>query len=283
MRRLLPIVVVIIAASCARAVNVEQEKAALMTVDAEWSKVGGDIEKFVTFLAPDATISMAGMPPLKGEKAIRDGLGPMSKAPGFAVTWRATRAEVSASGDLGYTSGNYELKMNNAAGVQATDKGTYLTTWKKIDGAWKATEDSVTPEAPTPLSSAHIVVPAAKVTWIDPPPSLPPGAKVAAISGDPSKPEPFTIRLQLPAGYRIAPHWHPTDEHVTVLSGTFSAAMGKTFDQKALADLPAGSYAVMSATMPHYAVAKTPATLQVHGTGPFVLNYVNPADDPSKK
>ena len=51
-----------------------------------------------------------------------------------------------------------------------------------------------------------------------------------------SKPEPFTIRLQMPDGYKIAPHTHPTDEHVTVLSGTFRAAMGTTWDDKALGD-----------------------------------------------
>ena len=106
---------------------------------------------------------------------------------------------------------------------------------------------------------------------------------MAAISGDPSKHEPFTIRLQLPAGYTLRPHWHPTDEHVTVLSGTFSASMGETFDEKALTDLPAGSYAVMAATMRHFARAKTAVTLQVHGMGPFIVNYVNPADAPTTK
>ena len=283
MRRLMLVVVAVVVASCARTINVEQEKAALMAADAEWSKVGGDIDKFVTFLAPDATINFSGMPALTGEKAIRDALGPMSKAPGFSVTWTAARADVSTSGDLGYTTGHYELTMNNAAGVRATDKGTYLTTWKKINGTWKAVEDSVTPEAPAPLSSAHVVVPAPAVKWVDPPPSVPPGAKLAVISGDPGKPEMFTIRLQFPNGYKIAPHWHPTDEHVTVLSGTFAAAMGKAWDDKALANLPAGSYAVMAATMPHYATARGATVVQVHGMGPFVLNYVNPADDPSKK
>jgi quercetin dioxygenase-like cupin family protein len=127
------------------------------------------------------------------------------------------------------------------------------------------------------------VVPASAVKWTDAPPSLPPGAKLAVISGDPGTPEPFTLRLQMPNGYRIAPHTHPTDEHVTVLSGTLAAAMGETFDAKALGDLGAGSYAVMSADMPHYVMARGTTVVQVHGIGPFVFNYVNPADDPSKK
>jgi quercetin dioxygenase-like cupin family protein len=106
---------------------------------------------------------------------------------------------------------------------------------------------------------------------------------MAVVSGDPGKPELFAIRVQLPSGYKIAPHWHPTDEHVTVLSGTFSLGMGEKFDQAALKDLPAGGYASMPAEMRHFATTKGATTIQVDGMGPFAVNYVNPADDPSKK
>ena len=117
---------------------------------------------------------------------------------------------------------------------------------------------------------------------MDAPPFLPKGSKLAVLVGDPSKPEPFTIRLQMPNGYKIAPHTHPTDEHVTVLSGVLRAGMGPKWDDKSLGDFAAGSYANMAATMPHYVEAKGPTVVQVHGVGPFVVNYVNPADDPSK-
>ena len=83
--------------------------------------------------------------------------------------------------------------------------------------------------------------------------------------------------------FRIAPHWHPTDEHVTVLAGTVAVGMGEKFDQAALKDVPTGGYFVAPAEMRHFFAAKSAATIQVHGTGPFVLNYVNPADDPSKQ
>ena len=93
MRRLLTLVVVaIVASSCAQTVNVDQEKAALMTADAEWSKVAKDIDKFVAYFTPDATMSMAGMPAMNGPKAIKDNMGPMMKAPGFDISWKATRA-----------------------------------------------------------------------------------------------------------------------------------------------------------------------------------------------
>jgi ketosteroid isomerase-like protein len=284
MRRVLtPLVVALVVSSCAQTVNVEQEKTTLRNKDAEWSKVANDPAKFSSYFAPDGKLGLAGMPILNGTKAINETAGAMMKAPGFNLKWTVTRADVSASGDLGYTAGTYELTMNNAAGVAATDKGKYLTNWKKINGEWKVVEDTATSDLPPPMSSAAVVTPASAIKWMDAPPFLPKGAKLAVLVGDPSQPAPFTIRLQMPDGYKIAPHTHPTDEHVTVMSGTFRAAMGTKWDDKALGDFAPGSYANMAATMPHFAMAKGATVVQVHGVGPFVVNYVNPADDPSKK
>ena len=131
-------------------------------------------------------------------------------------------------------------------------------------------------------TSTHIVLPAAELKWGQAPPSVPKGVQLAVVSGNPGQAGPFVIRLKIPAGQKIAPHWHPTDEHVTVISGTVAFGMGEKFDQAALKNLSAGGYALMPAEMRHFALAKTPVILQVHGVGPFVLNYVNPADDPSK-
>jgi hypothetical protein len=128
----------------------------------------------------------------------------------------------------------------------------------------------------------HVLLTPAELKWGEAPPALPKGALFAVISGDPGKAGPFTIRLKVPAGYKIAPHWHPTDENVTVLTGTFALGMGETFDAASLKPLTAGSYGLLPAEMRHFAMAKTAAVVQVHGTGPFVLNYVNPADDPRK-
>lgn len=121
----------------------------------------------------------------------------------------------------------------------------------------------------------------AKVKWGPPPPVFPAGAKFAVIEGDPASTGLVTVRLQLPPGYQIAPHWHPTDEHVTVLAGSLALGMGDTLDKAHSATLTSGGYAVAPAKMHHYAWTKNGATIQIHLLGPFAITYVNPADDPT--
>jgi quercetin dioxygenase-like cupin family protein len=121
------------------------------------------------------------------------------------------------------------------------------------------------------------------IKWGDAPPVFPKGAKMAVLSGDPSKPgELFIVRLKMPAGYKIPAHWHPTDENVTVISGTFNMGMGDKLDPAKTKAFPAGSFAVAPAKVNHFAVAKTAAIVEVSAIGPFAMTYVNPADDPSK-
>jgi hypothetical protein len=136
--------------------------------------------------------------------------------------------------------------------------------------------------AQTSTAPAHVMVTPDAVVWGDAPPTLPAGAKMAVLSGNPGAPGPFTVRAKFPAGYKVMPHWHPTTENVTVISGTFSLGQGDSFDAKATHALPAGSFSVMPAEMHHYAYTKDGATIQIHGEGPFTVNYVNPADDPRK-
>ena len=59
--------------------------------------------------------------------------------------------------------------------------------------------------------------------------------------------------------------------------------MGDTWDEKAMQPLAVGGLGVLPANMHHSFLAKTAATFQIHGMGPFAVNYVNPADDPSQK
>ena len=129
---------------------------------------------------------------------------------------------------------------------------------------------------------AATVVTPDKIQWGPAPPVFQPGAQFAVLAGDPTKPGAFVVRLKLPDGYRIMPHWHPTAESVTVISGEFHVGMGDKFDEGALATLPAQSVAVVPTHHNHYAMAKGETVVQVNSTGPFKLTYVNPSDDPSK-
>ncbi len=117
-----------------------------------------------------------------------------------------------------------------------------------------------------------------------PPPQLPAGAQVTTLEGDPkAEGKLFTMRVRMPDGYRIAPHWHFADEHVTVISGSFMIGMGDTFDEKTLDAVPGGGYVVLPARHHHYAMAKGATEIQIHAVGPWRLIYVNPTDDPARK
>jgi len=116
--------------------------------------------------------------------------------------------------------------------------------------------------------------------WADAPPSLPRGAKIAVLEGDPTKDGPFVFRAKLPDGYRIPPHTHPKEERITVISGTFNVGMGDTFNQTKTQAMPAGTYGHWPAGMKHFVWAKGETVIQFHGMGPWSLQYVNPDDDP---
>jgi len=103
------------------------------------------------------------------------------------------------------------------------------------------------------------------------------------LQGDPGKSGPFTIRLQLPNGYAVHSHFHPTDEQITVLSGAFLVGMGDTFNVGHTERLAAGGFMTVPADAHHFATACGPTILQIHCEGPFVITYVNEADDPRHK
>jgi quercetin dioxygenase-like cupin family protein len=118
------------------------------------------------------------------------------------------------------------------------------------------------------------------IKWGPPPTTIPKGAQMAVISGDPSKEGIFVFRVRFPAGYVIAPHHHSTDEYVTVISGALNLGMGKKLQRSSRPNLVAGGFAHTKAGMDHYVFTRNGATIQVMGEGPFTITYVNPKDDP---
>lgn len=97
----------------------------------------------------------------------------------------------------------------------------------------------------------------------------------AVVSGDPNKEgSPFVIRFKFPDGAKIAPHWHPTDENITVISGTLFMGMGEKFDETKAKEMPVGSFGLMPKEMRHFGWAKGETIIQIHGIGPFKIFWV---------
>jgi len=129
----------------------------------------------------------------------------------------------------------------------------------------------------------HTVVPAEEVKWGPAPPSLPPGAQAAVLLGSPAKEGAFVLRLKFPSGFAVPPHRHSKDEFVTVMAGKFAVGSGEKLDREALNPLPPASFVHLPAGMPHYAWAEVESVVQINGTGPFDVSYIDPKDDPRKQ
>jgi hypothetical protein len=120
------------------------------------------------------------------------------------------------------------------------------------------------------------------LNWVRQPPGLPSGGRLAVVRGDPSKAGPFIIRIDLPDGYQVPPHWHPTSERIKVLEGTILMGEGREWSNKSLRPLGPGQETTVAARHPHYVRAKGRTMAEIRSTGPFEITYVNTADDPRK-
>ena len=130
---------------------------------------------------------------------------------------------------------------------------------------------------------ASIYMNPADIKWGDAPPNLPKGAKITVLSGDPGKAGIWTGRLKMPAGYKIAPHYHSTDEDLTIISGTFHLAEGDKLDTAHAHAIKAGGFHHLPAKAHHYAYTKEPTVVQITAMGPFDIVYLDPKDDPTPK
>lgn len=124
---------------------------------------------------------------------------------------------------------------------------------------------------------------ASAIKWGPAPGALPKGGQLAGLSGDAGKSGPFTVRLKMPAGYKIPAHKHPHTERITVISGELHFGTGDKLDEKRANKLGPGGFVELPANTNHYAFTKVATVIQIGGEGPFGIEYVNPADDPSKK
>jgi quercetin dioxygenase-like cupin family protein len=132
--------------------------------------------------------------------------------------------------------------------------------------------------------SSHLIITPEEATWSPAPDAFPAGAQLAVLDGNPMGTSGnYTVRLKVPDGYVIPPHWHPADELVTVVEGSFAVGMGEKFSEDALKTLGVGGFAKMPQGMRHFAKANGATVVQVSGPAPFAITYVNPSDDPRNK
>lgn len=145
------------------------------------------------------------------------------------------------------------------------------TAWAGMEEDMNAIIDQSKPAMFTPQEAK----------WVPAPANLPPGATVFVMEGDPIMPGPFTLQLKLPANYKLPAYWQPMDEHLAVISGAINLGVGDKFDQRKSKLLPAGSFSRIPAKTHHYSWTTEETIVQLHGQGPWGINYLDPNDDPN--
>ncbi len=153
---LTPIVlVIVVAAGCGarNKVNLSSEETAIRRTDADWLAASSshDLERVLPFWSDDATILAPGMPPIVGKDAIRKYVSGAFATPGFAISWKTDKVNVSQSGDMAYSSGTDRISMNTPDGKSVTEENAGVAIWKKQpDGSWKCVLDVMSPSAIPP-------------------------------------------------------------------------------------------------------------------------------------
>lgn len=202
-------------------------------------------------------------------------------SPPKAFAWKDLTYEPSGNGAVTVV-GRFDWTGNAGPTITAS----YSALLVKQDGQLRIRVEDESWDArlmPMVSSTTPVYHPGESLTWVDAPPAMPPGLKMALLEGDPTKPGLFTMRIKFPAGSRIMPHTHSQVEHATVVQGTLHIGMGATFDSLATKPMKAGSFGYWPPGMQHYAWFEGEVILQLHGQGPWTITYVNPADDPRNK
>jgi quercetin dioxygenase-like cupin family protein len=124
-------------------------------------------------------------------------------------------------------------------------------------------------------AEAHKIVHSGDLKWTP----IIKGCEIATVAGDPNaEGSQFVIRFKCADGAKVPAHWHPTDEYLTVMKGAFLIGTGDSYDESKLQTMNVGNFILMPKEMRHFAINKGETIVQVHGTGPFKVNWVNPSD-----
>jgi quercetin dioxygenase-like cupin family protein len=110
------------------------------------------------------------------------------------------------------------------------------------------------------------------------------GIQTTILSGDPTKPGLYTIRLSVPANTQIQAHTHRDNRSATVMSGIWYFGYGRVANEAAAKPLPPGSFYTEPAGVAHFALTKgEPVVVYITGVGPTDTVYVSTANDPRSK
>ncbi|MFZ0796298.1 MAG: DUF4440 domain-containing protein [Terriglobales bacterium] len=126
---------------------------AVRAADAAWLRVyqTKDIAKSVAFFDEQGSMLVPNKPILSGKDAIAKFIASGFALQDYKITWHPNKAGIARSGDLGYTSGTYEMSFKDASGKTISDKGKYLMVWKKqADATWKVLFDTSNSDLPRP-------------------------------------------------------------------------------------------------------------------------------------
>jgi uncharacterized protein (TIGR02246 family) len=126
---------------------------AVRATDDAWMKVfaAKDLDKSVAFFDEKGAVLASNAPIAQGREAIAKSFAGFFTLPNLKITWRADKADVAKSGELGYTSGTYQMSFSDPAGKTVSDKGKYVTVWtKQTDGSWKVLLDIFNTDMPAP-------------------------------------------------------------------------------------------------------------------------------------
>lgn len=279
---LILLMAVVMATSANSALGQSREERAVRAASDAWQRyiAAQQVDSIVALHTSDAVLMFANSPVVKGSDGIRAGWSEIVKLPNLSMHWVPQKIDV-ASPTVATEYGTYTDSYDTPNGKEG-DSGTYVTIWHKVNGKWRVALDAPVSSMPAPAAAPpegtnFIAQNGSALDWHDfNSPGFAPGAKVALLSGDPSKPGQFALRLSFPDGYMVPLHWHPTAETVTVISGAGHFGMGNTVDMANAHAFTAGDYVFMPARQPHFLHAIGPTVVQVSGNGPFQINLGAP-------
>lgn len=254
------------------------DEKSIRSLSQQWQQYIADknIDRIVALHTTDAVVMPSNLPVAKGGGSIRAMYTDLLSTPGLKLHWVPTKIDI-ASPRVATEYGTYNQSYETPRG-RIGESGNYITIWHKVNGQWRVAVDAPISTVPMPAAwpaetSQMVARSSEQLAWSDfAPPGFPAGGKITVLQGDPFSPGQFVLRLQLPDGYQIPLHWHPTGEYVTVISGEAEFGMGKAVDMNSTQRFHAADFAFIPARQPHYGRASGATVLQISGQGPFQLN-----------